>query len=89
MICGELKHAFLWRSGDWDASEPHIGHFLKEYARRFGGSDKVYWSIARRNPFYMAVTELRIARNSWLDYGHRVRLVNEAERCLSWGLRLR
>jgi len=89
MVCGELKHAFIWRAGDHYASEPHIGHFLHEYAKRFGHSEKLYWSIVLRNPFYMAMTELRIARNSWLDKGHRMRLIKEAERCLTWGLKLR
>lgn len=86
MVCGELKHAFMWRTGNRFASEPYIGHFLKEYAKATGLGDRMYWSVVRRNPFYMAVTELRIARNEWLDHGHRLRLVREAERCLSWGL---
>lgn len=86
MVCGELKHAFMWRTGDRFASEPFIGHFLKQYAKATGLGDRMYWSVVRRNPFYMAVTELRIARNSWLDHGHRLRLIREADRCLSWGL---
>jgi aminoglycoside phosphotransferase (APT) family kinase protein len=89
MVCGELKHAFMWRMGDRYASEQHIGHFLKEYTKHFGDGDRVYWSVARRNPFYMAVTELRIARNNWLDREHRVRLIRESEQCLTWGLKLR
>jgi len=88
MVCGELKHAFMWRMGDRFASEPHISHFLKEYSRHYG-DDRFYWSVVRRNPFYMAVTELRIARNSWLDREHRMRLIREAERCLTWGLDLK
>ena len=88
MVCGELKHAFMWRMGDRFASEPHIGHFLSEYAKSFGG-ERTYRSVVRRNPFYMAVTELRIARNGWLDRMHRARLVKEAEECLTWGLRLK
>ena len=88
MVCGELKHAFMWRMGDRYASEPHISHFLREYARETGVSG-VYWSVARRNPFYMAVTELRIARNNWLDKDHRLRLIREAFRCLTWGLEIR
>ena len=88
MICGELKHSFLWRTGNRYASEEHIGHFLSEYSGHFGQPDKVFRSIARRNPFYMALTELRIARNSWLDREHRRRLVCEARECLAWGLKL-
>lgn len=89
MVCGELKHAFMWRLGDKYASEQHIGHFLSEYARHFGRPSDVYESVILRNPFYMAVTELRIARNNWLDREHRGRLVREARECLEWGLRLR
>jgi aminoglycoside phosphotransferase (APT) family kinase protein len=87
MVCGELKHAFIWRMGDKYASEEHIAHFLGEYARHFGGHG-TYRSVVLRNPFYMALTELRIARNGWLDRRHRYRLVEEAEECLRWGLRL-
>ncbi len=87
MVCGELKHAFIWRMGDKFISEGHIGHFLAEYARHFGGHG-TYKSVVLRNPFYMALTELRIARNGWLDGRHRRRLVDEAEDCLKWGLRL-
>jgi aminoglycoside phosphotransferase (APT) family kinase protein len=88
MVCGELKHSFLWRTGNKYASERHIGHFLREYAGRFKHREKVYNSIMLRNPFYMALTELRIARNSWLDREHRRKLVAEARECLSWGLKL-
>jgi aminoglycoside phosphotransferase (APT) family kinase protein len=89
MVCGELKHAFMWRVGDKFAAEPHIGHFLSEYAKHFGEDAGVYDSVTRRNPFYMAVTELRIARNNWLDREHRGRLVKEARECLEWGLKLK
>ncbi|MHB8174221.1 MAG: aminoglycoside phosphotransferase family protein [Nitrospirota bacterium] len=88
MICGELKHSFLWRTGNKYISEDHIGHFLNEYAGYFGHPDNVFKSIVRRNPFYMALTELRIARNSWLDREHRKSLVAEARECLAWGLKL-
>jgi aminoglycoside phosphotransferase (APT) family kinase protein len=88
MVCGELKHSFLWRTGNKYISERHIGHFLREYAGRFKRQEKVYKSIMLRNPFYMALTELRIARNSWLDREHRRKLVTEARECLSWGLKL-
>jgi aminoglycoside phosphotransferase len=88
MICGELKHAFLWRKGRLDASEPFIHHFLWRYARNYAAADAAFAEITRRVPFYMALTELRIARNTWLDWGYRHRLVREARACLTWGLRI-
>jgi len=87
MVAGELKHAFLMHTGDRYASEPFIGYFLREYARRAGGGERTYRAVVRRNPFFMALTELRIARNSWLPYIYRRRLVREAVRCLTHGLR--
>ncbi|MEW5745371.1 MAG: aminoglycoside phosphotransferase family protein [Nitrospirota bacterium] len=86
MICGELKHAFLWRTGSAAASEPFIGHFLEAYARHSPDPQTVFHRFTARNPFYMALTELRIARNSYLDRGYRRRLVAEAMACLDGGL---
>lgn len=88
MVCGELKHAFLWRTGNPYASEPFIRHFLKRYAEGSPDPERVFGEITRRLPFYMALTELRIARNGWLDGAYRRRLVHEALACLTWGLRL-
>lgn len=89
MVCGELKHAFIWRTGNKYMAEEYIGHFLDEYSGNFKNSGKIYRSLVRRNPFYMALTELRIARNGWLDRGHRAMLVKEAKECLRWGLRIK
>lgn len=88
MVCGEIKHAFLWRTGNKYASEPFIRHFLQQYARHFVSPRTAFEAITRRVPFYMALTELRIARNDWLDWQYRQRLVWEAHECLTWGLRL-
>ena len=44
-------------------------------------------AVTRRLPFFMALTELRIARNEWLSWQHRRRLAREARACLDWGLR--
>jgi len=88
MVCGELKHAFLWRTGQLNASEPFIHHFLWRYACNFPAPDAAFREITRRVPFYMGLTELRIARNTWLDWEYRRRLVGEARECLTWGLRL-
>ncbi len=88
MVCGEIKHAFLWRTGNPYASEPFIEFFLKRYSRHFDDFKTTFRELTLRNPFYMALTELRIARNSYLDWHYRQRLVHEAKECLKWGLRL-
>lgn len=88
MVCGEIKHAFLWRTGCLEASEPYIRHFLKSYSRHFKESKKVFRTITRKNPFYMALTELRIARNGYLDWRYKMILAREAFECLRWGLEL-
>lgn len=86
MVCGELKHAFMWRTGNAYAAEPFIAFFLKSYARHFPHPETTFREITMRNPFYMALTELRIARNTYLDRPYRQRLVHEARKCLRWGL---
>ncbi len=88
MVCGELKHSFLWRTGNPYFSEPFIRFFLKKYAEHFPDEKKAFREITQRNPFYMAMTELRIARNNYLHWEYRKRLVYEAEQCLKWGLKL-
>jgi aminoglycoside phosphotransferase (APT) family kinase protein len=88
MVCGELKHAFLWRTGRLDLSEPFIGRFLRRYAGHYPEPHQAFRVVTHRIPFYMALTELRIARNTWLDWAYRQRLVREARACLTWGLRL-
>ena len=88
MVCGEMKHAFLWRTGSLESSEPYIRHFLKSYAKRFKDSKTVFRVITRKNPFYMALTELRIARNGYLDWQYKKMLAHEALECLRWGLKL-
>lgn len=87
MVCGELKHAFLWRTGDPWASEPFIRGFLEHYAAAFPDPAACFRALTRRLPFFMALTELRIARNEWLSWRDRQRLVHEARSCLRWGLR--
>lgn len=89
MICGEIKHAFLWRTGNPYEAEPFIRHFFKSYASHFSDPKKAFLEITMRNPFYMALTELRIARNTYLDWDYRKRLAYEAMECLRWGLKLR
>jgi aminoglycoside phosphotransferase (APT) family kinase protein len=88
MICGEIKHAFLWRTGNPYQAEPFIRHFFESYSSHFLDSRKAFIEITLRNPFYMAMTELRIARNGYLDLHYRKGLVHEALKCLKWGLKL-
>jgi hypothetical protein len=81
-IAGELKHFFMRATGKKDAAEPFIGHFLWEYACHFPNRDRAFQSITGRTPFYMGITLLRIARNSWIEPEYRRRLINEAKACL-------
>jgi thiamine kinase-like enzyme len=89
MICGEIKHAFLWRTGNPYESEAFIRHFFKSYASRCSDPENAFQEITMRNPFYMALTELRIARNNYLDWNYRKRLVYEAMECMRCGLKIR
>lgn len=81
-IAGELKHFFMRATGNKDAAEPFIRHFLWEYACHFPNRDSAFVSISGRTPFYMGITLLRIARNDWVDPEYRRRLINEAKECL-------
>ena len=87
MVCGEIKHAFLWRTGGGASAEPFIRVFLERYAAAFPDPERTFRAATRRLPFFMALTELRIARNDWLGWRHRQRLVREARACLDWRLR--
>lgn len=85
LVCGEIKHAFLWRRRDGPGAEPYIGHFLQRYASFFDDYRQMFEQICLVVPFVMAVTELRIARNRYLDRPYRCQLIREAEACLSHG----
>ena len=87
-MAAELKHHFLWRTGNGWAAEPFIGHFLWEYSlnHKNGGGAQTFHDITRRVPLYMALGLLRIARNDWLDQPYRRNLMREAKRCLKYGL---
>ena len=78
-IAGELKHFFLFHCRDKYAAEPFIGHFLWEYCCHFPDRERAFTSITARAPFYIGMTLLRIARNSYLPYNYRRMLVDEAE----------
>jgi len=81
-LCGELKHFFFRSTGDPQAAEPFIGHFLWEYCCHFPDRMSAFSAITRRVPFHMGITLLRIARNSWIDWEYRWRLVGEAKAIL-------
>lgn len=78
-LCGELAHFFYQAMGDPGDAEPFIGHFLWEYCRHFSDPMSAFGSITRRIPFYMGITLLRIARNSWIDHHYRWQLVQKAK----------
>lgn len=81
-LCGELKHFFFQGTGNRFAAEPFIGHFLWEYCSHFPERVDAFRAITRRLPFYMGITLLRIARNSWIDPDYRWRLIEEARQVL-------
>jgi aminoglycoside phosphotransferase (APT) family kinase protein len=78
-IAGELQHFYLQALGNTHAAEPFIGHFLWEYACHFPDRHRAFRSITGRIPFQMALTLLRISRNSWISASHRRRLIEEAK----------
>lgn len=80
-VAGELMHFFLRATGNRAAAEPFIGHFLWEYACHFPDRDRAFQATTQRVPFYLGCTLLRIARNDYLDWEYRKRLVDEARRC--------
>jgi aminoglycoside phosphotransferase (APT) family kinase protein len=81
-IAGELKHFFMHATGDRNAADPFIGHFLWEYACHFPDRESAFRSITGRTPFYVGITLMRIARNGWIDAHYRRRLIDEAKECL-------
>ncbi|GAB6036952.1 phosphotransferase [Fundidesulfovibrio butyratiphilus] len=81
-LCGELGHFFHQGLGDPLAAEPFIGHFLWEYACHFPDRQRAFSAITARIPYYMGITLLRIARNSWIDPHYRRQLVERAKTVL-------
>jgi aminoglycoside phosphotransferase len=86
-VAGELKHAWGWRAGDLDGSEGAIRHFFRAYISALDLDSPSINRLYSLNPFYMALAELRIARNLYLSRDYRRQLVAEARRCLSHGRR--
>jgi len=84
-IAAELKHHFMWRTGNGWAAEPFIGHFLWQYTVNYGDTH-FFHVITRKLPLYMALGLFRIARNYYVGDTHIERLVMEAKQCLKYGL---
>src|ERR1700691_1828975 len=78
-IAGELRTYFREATGNKYSADPFIGHFLGGSACHFPDRGRAFRSITARLPFQMALTLLRIARNSWVCAGQRRRLVEEAK----------
>ncbi len=86
-VAGELRHAWGWRGRDFGESEAAIECFFRSYMAALPADAGLTRRIFVLNPFYMALAELRIARNSYLTLEYRRALVAEAQRCLSFGRR--
>jgi len=84
-VAGELKHAWGWRLQSFYGAEGAIGHFFKAYQTAADLPPPLMDRVYRLNPFYMALAELRIARNLYLGFDYRRELVAEARRCLAGG----
>jgi len=87
-LAGELKHAWSWRTGEAAAAEAAIGRFFRAYLAALPGDPQLAERLFLLNPFYMALAELRIARNSYLSDDYRRWLVAEARQCLACGRRM-
>jgi aminoglycoside phosphotransferase len=87
-VAGELKHAWAWRTGHAAAAEDAIGRFFAAYLAALPLDPKRQERLFLINPFYMALAELRIARNNYLSWEYRRWLVAEARRCLIYGRNL-
>jgi aminoglycoside phosphotransferase len=86
-VAGELKHAWGWRLQNLSGAEGAIGYFFRAYLAAGDFAPTLTDRLYILNPFYMALSELRIARNLYLTWGYRRELVAEARRCLAGGHR--
>jgi aminoglycoside phosphotransferase len=87
-VAGELKHTWTWRHAAPEQAEPYIRHFFSAYLYAMGAPRALADRVYRLNPFFMALVELRIARNLYLTWDYRRGLVHEARRCLYFGRRM-
>ncbi len=86
-LAGELKHAWGWRTGHLEGSEAVIRHFFAAYLAALPAAPGLAERLFALNPYYMALAELRIARNDYLSRDYRLALIAEARRCLTYGRR--
>jgi aminoglycoside phosphotransferase (APT) family kinase protein len=82
-VAGELQHSFMRSGGGRHRAEPFIAHFLRQYSRHFPDPEGMFFSVAARVPYYMALNLLRIARNDYIDRGYAGRLVAQAKKLLA------
>lgn len=87
-VAGELKHAWGWRTGEMGRAEPYIRHLFSSYLNAVQAPPDLAQRLVLLNPFYMALAELRIARNDYLPWDWRRALIGEARRCLHFGRRM-
>jgi len=87
-VAGELKHAWGWRTGNWQGAEGAIRRFFEAYLAAIPRGSDLEERLYFLNPFYMALAELRIARNQYLTWDYRRELIAEARRCLAGGRKL-
>ncbi len=87
-LAGEIKHAWVWRTGHACGVEEAIGACFTAYLAAWPRRPELEERLYLLNPFYMALAELRIARNSYLSWDHCRWLVREARQCLACGRRL-
>jgi hypothetical protein len=81
-LAAELKHIFWWYWHDAWASEPYIQRFYDAYLDYLPPGDEDFTLLTTRSRFYMGCTELRIARNDWLNLAYRRQLIEDSFRCL-------
>ena len=77
-VAGELKHAWAWRTGQAAAAKPPSAIFSRLIWRSQPDNPDLAERLYLLNPFYMALAELRIARNGYLAWDYRRWLVAEA-----------
>ena len=82
-VAGELKHAWGWRTSKLGRGRSSHRTFLPGVSGGHAGDPALARRLYSLNPFYMALAELRIARNLYLTMDYRRELVAEA-RLLPW-----
>ena len=82
-VVGEIQHHFVQGTGNKENAEPFIGHFLWEYSCHFPDRHSAFKAITARLPFQIAVTLLRVARNSWISRDHAHKLIQMAKGTLA------